>query len=554
MSSQTRIILCVLILSQLTSFLLYANTIKGSFVYDDHLFAERAELAEPRVLLSVWSQPYVPGRANLGVWRPLTTASFALNFIIFGNSPVSFHVVSIVLNGLVVWLVFLLILELARDWKLAALTAFVFAVLPIHTQAVAYIKSRDELLAALFILPGWLLYLRQRILPSAIFVFFAMLAKEQAIAAPLLFLAVDWVRQKNWKNLLPKIKYFVLFMAIYLGARFAILKEYAFGRDDMYTSSNPLRDAPSLTALGTGFKIAFVYISKTFIPKGFSATYAYNHLPLVTNMFLSWQTILGLIILAVLVYLALARRFRGGALSIGATIFLVSYALISKFIFRDAGEMVEEHWMYFPSLGLALLAAVLLQQLITQRKILGGTALSVVALWYGASTIERNPVWLNDRAFFEAMVRDAPNSIPGHLNMAIIYYNENNFALAKQAADRAAAIDPNNPNLLQFLGSYELALGNLERAKDYLQKSFSIRSDFLESRELYALALSKQRRYQECLDFIAPFLPGRERNLRLRYIMALCYYKLGRKDAAQAFFDWDPQKSEQEKIQFLENW
>ena len=101
------------------SFLLYGNSLKGDFVYDDHFFADRAELRSPAYLFKVWTEPYLPQHIASGLYRPLTVFSFALNFIIFGNSPLSFHVVNILLNGAVIFLVFLLVFKLFKNKTLA---------------------------------------------------------------------------------------------------------------------------------------------------------------------------------------------------------------------------------------------------------------------------------------------------------------------------------------------------------------------------------------------------------------------------------------------------
>ena len=91
------------------SFVLYGNSIPGEFVYDDHLWADRTELREPEHLLKLWTEPYLPAFPHAGIWRPFSVFTYALNFVVFGDSPVSFHVFSILLNGITTFLVFLLV-------------------------------------------------------------------------------------------------------------------------------------------------------------------------------------------------------------------------------------------------------------------------------------------------------------------------------------------------------------------------------------------------------------------------------------------------------------
>ena len=186
------------------SFLLYGNSLKGGFVYDDNFFADRPELRDSSSLLRVWTEPYLPQNLAAGLYRPLAVFSFALNFILFGESPVSFHLVNIILNGIVIFLVFLLVLKIFGDRKLASIAALFFAFLPIHTESVAFIKSRDEILATLFAIWSWLLFISateggnrlnwKKIAQSTLLFLLAVFSKELIIIVPALFLAVFWIR------------------------------------------------------------------------------------------------------------------------------------------------------------------------------------------------------------------------------------------------------------------------------------------------------------------------------------------------------------------------
>ena len=151
------------------SFLLYGNSLKGEFVYDDNFFADRIELRSPEHILKIWTEPYLPQNLAAGLYRPFAVFLFALDFILFGESPVSFHLINIVLNGIVVFLVFLLVFKIFGDRKLAVIAALFFAFLPIHTESVAFIKSRDEILAALFAIWSWLLFISLEVAPPRSF-------------------------------------------------------------------------------------------------------------------------------------------------------------------------------------------------------------------------------------------------------------------------------------------------------------------------------------------------------------------------------------------------
>src|SRR3972149_2008007 len=111
--------LMVLAASILLSFALYGNTINGEFVIDDTFYMGRPELKDPRYLTKIWLESFLPYHSQAGLYRPFSVFTFALNKIIFGSAPQSYHIVNIVLNGLVVFLLYILTKKLFGSKRLA---------------------------------------------------------------------------------------------------------------------------------------------------------------------------------------------------------------------------------------------------------------------------------------------------------------------------------------------------------------------------------------------------------------------------------------------------
>ena len=119
-------------------FALYGSSIGGDFIYDDTYFSDRTELKSSEHLTQIWLEPYLPDNPDAGSYRPFAVFSFSTNYIIFGSSPVIFHIINIILNALVIYLIFLLVYRLFNNRNLALFSAIFFAFLPIHTEAVAF--------------------------------------------------------------------------------------------------------------------------------------------------------------------------------------------------------------------------------------------------------------------------------------------------------------------------------------------------------------------------------------------------------------------------------
>lgn len=554
-----------LLLSLLVSFLLYANTIKGDFVYDDSLILGQKELRQPFSFAKIWTNPSFSDDISIGVYRPLSLFSFALNFVIFGNSPVSFHIVNIILNGLMIFLVFLMIFSIFKDKVLAIFSSLLFAFLPIHTEAVAFIKARDDILSATLLLLSWLIFIKaikdvptlnyKLITVSSLVFLLAVLAKEFAIIAPVLFLAVFWIQNRpSVKKLFFSGLIFFINSIIYLGLRYYVLKEYAFGRNVLAFITNPLGFSSLAERFFTAFKIVFVYISKVFLPYNLSATYHYNHLSTVTNFFNSWQAILGLAFISVLIFLALSKKYRSTPLGIGAMIFFVPYFMFSKFLF-NAGELVSERWVYLPSLGLIIIAAYIFTKIYQYKKFLAIILLTLILVAFSFVIVNRNRIWLSREALAKSMIEDAPNSVRGHLMLASWAYGNNDIQTAKIETRAAYDIYKNDAMIITFLGRLAAAEEKFSIAENIFLTAIKTMPSYAPAHVLYALTLTKEKRYQESIEHVQSNFLKYPQNRDYRFVMAINYYHLGEINKARIFFDAIPGTTELEKIKFLSsNW
>lgn len=469
------------------SFILYGNTIQGNFVHDDNFFAGRSELREQEHLLKVWNEPYLPYNITSGLFRPLTVFSFNLNFVLFGQSPVSFHIVNIFLNGMVVFLIFYLSQKLFKNTLLALFIAVFYAFLPIHTEAVANIKSRDEILSALFVILSWIVFISAtefgkkieyiRIFFSAFIFLLAVLSKELIIVLPFLFLVTFIFRKKPSLEHIIKISIiFTVTACLYMLWRYLVLGRYAFGNDILYFAINPLVDSPFWIRIFTAFKIAFIYIGKTFVPWNLSASYHYNQLTLVDNLLKSWQSLAGLGLLIVLFALVVYKKTRTSIIGLGALTFLCSYWVISKIIFRG-GDLLAERWMYFPSVGLSFIGGFLVYFIFRRKRWLGIIVFTVTLLFYIWVLIPRNTVWLTDERLFKSITETAPNSVMGYWGLAHFYSGNNQLELAKKYSRLGFAIDPDFPPLLNTIGKIAYEEKNFSLAETAFLKLIEVAPD-----------------------------------------------------------------------------
>ena len=137
------------------SFILYANTIANDYNIDDELVTKNHPLTSQGIkgLVKIFSSPYyADASGNVYEYRPIVLASFAIEHQFFGDSAAVSHFLNALLYGLLIFVLFKLLRSLFENYNLLLplLATLLFAAHPIHTEVVASIKNRDEILAFLF--------------------------------------------------------------------------------------------------------------------------------------------------------------------------------------------------------------------------------------------------------------------------------------------------------------------------------------------------------------------------------------------------------------------
>jgi hypothetical protein len=174
--------------------------ITNGFAFDDlHIIVEDTRTHSLAHWWQLFAQSYWPIEKGGDLYRPLTMLGFAVQWAIGNGAPLVFHIVSVALYALICATFFAVVLELlplGAAWLGAAL----FAVHPVHVEAVGNVVGQSELLAALFMLLALLVFLRARrrgglpLRDTALILLLYILgclSKEHAIVLPALLLAAE---------------------------------------------------------------------------------------------------------------------------------------------------------------------------------------------------------------------------------------------------------------------------------------------------------------------------------------------------------------------------
>ena len=436
----------------------YANTLGHGFVWDDNTIV----LGDPAIR-SLSSIPSFFARSYWGeadpefkLYRPLVQTTLAIDWAIGRGSAVPFHATNLLLHVLATLLAFHLFRGLHDELPWAVLASALFAVHPVHTDAVDSIVQRAELLSAIGVMGGLLAALRGRWLVLALCAAVGLLSKETAAMLPLLLagwhLLGDRARRPRW----PAYAVSIGVLALYGVARWKVLGT-ATGMHAAFGDVSVGERALTMTWVFGD------YVRLLLVPWPLCADYAVNTNPLVRvtsaadPRFLS--AALALSTLAIVWCVAAARRWRGAFWGAWAAIAL---APVSN-VLLPIGAIEAERFLYLPSVGACAILAWIPSRPETRR-----VGLLVVG-FFAALTILRNPIWKDDATLLDARVADArENPFPRYFRAAQLM-QKGEARQARDLLDEALDALPAYEKARQLRAEVRIRLGDLPGAAEDLE-------------------------------------------------------------------------------------
>ncbi|HYV19054.1 MAG TPA: tetratricopeptide repeat protein [Verrucomicrobiae bacterium] len=469
-------------LAALAAFLLHLPALRNDFVFDDRgVLLQNPLLADVRSAPRLLSAPYwnAPGLTG-GLYRPATTLTFALDRALAGGFRSSwFHATNILWHAVVTGLLVLLAMQLALPLWAALLAGLLFAVHPVHVEAIAGVVGRAELIAAAGILAALLCAAQARrrdgrpgTLAAAgaiVFGLIALLAKESAFVLP----AIVWLYDRAFPAPRPLRGRTLMIGGIAVLALALGLRAHALG--GFGSAPIPFVDNPAASAGPVLGRIAALSVVPRMArllvwPHPLSADYSYAQLPVPPGAFNPGVLLGTLIALGVVAAGVLALR-RRPALGFSLLLIPVSLLLTCNLIVF-IGTLLAERLLYLPSAGVCLAAAVLAADAASGRGAARrGLRAGVVALVAGALalgawlSVARLADWRDDFSLYSSAAQVSPKSTRIRYNLGNAWLRRGRFREAEAEYREALAI---YPEFADARGNLGLALLQQGRAKEAL--------------------------------------------------------------------------------------
>jgi len=593
--------LCIVL--AVISFLLYANTLWNGYVMDDVIVLKENTIVMKgiKAIPELFSTPHMRGYMIIpnDMYRPLSMAMFAVEYQLFGANPAVNHFFNIlVFVGCVIML--FLFLEKFFDGKKTAVAfigALIFAIHPIHTEVVANIKSRDELLC--FFFAFWSLNLLMKYMSSGKLWFLAagactlllsFLSKETVITflavIPLLF----FVYKNNDKTraLLITLKT-VGVTVIFLFIRHYVLNKFNANQPaDIDFIDNALSKSAGMQRFTTEVVVLGRYLWLQVIPYPLLSTYAYNAIPFASLSSITfWLSLIAYLGLGYVAITGLLKN-KKDPWAFAIIFFVATLSLFSNIPFLMGAEMAER-FAFFASAGFCMAAALGIDKWIIKDATAGVLVLrstKVLAvlvpllLLFGGMTIARNADWKDNYTLYKADIEKSPenarlyhylatalaeNMYPeepdtvkrremdvesvgylkkglqiypqfteAHVELGRIYDRNKMYDSAIAEDKRALAVNPNHATANNNLGSVYLTTGKYDDAVTYFKRSIEVNPNFRIAYTNLAHTYNQLKKYDSAAIYFNKMLEFNPDDFDARQELGLVYFFLQKYDLAAA--------------------
>ncbi len=461
--------LCIVL--AVLSFLLYANTLQNGYVMDDTMVLKENRIVTQGVkaIPELLATPHMRGYLVIpnDLYRPLSLVMFAIEYQFFGLNPAVNHFFNIlVFMGCVVML--FLFLDKFFDGKktaVAFIAALVFAMHPIHTEVVANIKSRDELLCYFFAFLSLNLFMNYlkggkmlQLVLGVVTLFLSFISKETVIMLiPIIPLVFFLYKNESRQRAIFITAGMVVAAAVFMIIRTIVLKEYNANQPGATVDfmDNALAKAPGAASrIATEILVMGMYLKLMVIPYPLLCNYSYNSIPFVG--FGNIWTLLSIATYGFLIWLAVSRLLKDhkDPWAFCIIFFIVTLSLFSNFPFLMGAELAERFTFFKPSTGFCVAVALAIEKWIMKGdfpdpKLLKSTKVLAVliplTLIFGGMTVARNTDWKDEITLYRTDLEKSPENsrLYQYVGTALgetVYFQETDTTKQKQIDDLAGRI------------------------------------------------------------------------------------------------------------------
>lgn len=525
--------------------LVYANSLSGSFVFDDtkQIAGNPALRSWSNIVRAFTTDVWAFQRGTLTkdipppYYRPFFTAYLTINYQLFGLWEPGWHLANLLIHTVATVTVYFLLKRLSGDQLLAFVGTLIFALHPAHVESVSWISGIPDPLAALFFVPSLIWYLRYRaegnrkfLLASLVAYGLAALCKETPLALPLVLIVWEFAPQRARRGSFGVIARetavqlvpYALVAGAYLLLRFSVLGRLSWKHpfmaqvpDSAIWMTVPYVFISYLRHLIAPFYLSLIY-GTSFVTSGADPRFVIPAAILLMIAAILWAYRKKI---STQVWLALALILAPLLPVLNLKVFHFEY-------------IVQDRYLYLPSIGFSYLLAIALIQL-SRRQAHLATALTIlIVASFGAGTVAQNRVWHDAVALWQRAVYYSPQSWSTHYNLGLAYLNLKQHYLALTELNEAQRLNPREPTVLNNLALAQNSAGQRADAIATVKQALTIDPTLLEAHNNLGAFLFDQGSYTEAQREFAAVLAQDPASPSARFNMGRTQAAMGQHAAA----------------------
>jgi protein O-mannosyl-transferase len=495
--------------------ILYLPTIEYEYVLDDKIvitdnnYVKKGYDGIWEILSTESFQGYFGEQKDLLVgarYRPLSIVTFAIEYEFFGLNPRIGHIVNIVLYILTVLLLMRILFVLFKKynnqqwfWSVPFIGALFFLLHPIHTEVVANIKGRDEIMTLLGALGAMYFYLRYLddqkklwLIAMSISYFLGLLSKENALT----FLAIIPVTGYFFvgENKKAQFRSFAILLGvsvIYLYIRSSVIGYFLDGGTEVKAlMNNPFLEMNGAQKYATIMYTLGYYLKLLFFPHPLTHDYYPYHIPIME--WSNFKVLISLVLYSIMFFIMVKGYKNRAVFSYLVFFYLASLSIVSNIVF-PVGTFMNERFIYISSISFCVLMAIVLIRTIPSQKWGLVRGLPIVSLLilipylvgFTYKTWDRIPDWKNGFDLNKSAVEVSKNSARANMFMGTAYFNKYKeeedvekkkeyLLMAKPYIVKSLEIHPNYGDGLTMIGGVAAEMYKIDQNLDSLLEAFYI--------------------------------------------------------------------------------
>lgn len=438
----------------LLPFALYAASLSFEYVLDDKIvitdnaFVKKGLSGISDIFKTDSFEGYFGEQKNIlagGRYRPLSIVTFAIEYEFFGLNPLIGHLVNILLytlSGLLLYQILLLLIPPLKGnrWFLSLpfIASLLFVLHPVHTEVVANIKGRDEILALMFSFLALYFSIRSvksrqllNLIGASLALLLGMLAKENALTwLAIIPLSMYFFTKSTWGQIGKVLAVLMATVIIYFMIRYNAIGHFiSSGEESTDIMNNPFYGLDAGEKAATILYTLGMYVKLLLYPHPLTHDYYPYQIPIIS--FTDWRALLALLIHLGLGVYALLGLKRKSIVSYGILFYFITLSIVSN-VFINVGTTMNERFIYMPSVGLCIILAYFIARWLPAKlnekpneiNVISVGLLGILILGYGTKVLDRVPDWKNPLTLNSAAVTYSPNSARANCFMGVAIFED----------------------------------------------------------------------------------------------------------------------------------